>query len=92
MKIIRCREMGFDCEQEIRAENEEEALRQVAEHAQKAHGVQVTPEMAALVHIQDLSDTELEQIVGGDGPTVNAGNQQIGGFFNLSPDGSNDPR
>ena len=71
MKIVRCRDLGFDCDQEIRAESEEEVLRQAAEHTQTVHGVKVTPEMAAQVqsHIRDLSDSELEQAVGGSQPT-----------------------
>lgn len=46
MKILRCRDAGFDCDKEIRAANEEEVLQQAAQHAQKEHHVQVTPEMA----------------------------------------------
>lgn len=46
MKTLRCRDAGFDCEGEIRAASEEEILRQAAEHAQSAHNVQVTPELA----------------------------------------------
>jgi len=55
MKVLRCRDVGFDCDGEIRAQSEEEVLRQAAEHAQTAHGVQVTPELAAQVqsHIRD---------------------------------------
>jgi predicted small metal-binding protein len=49
MKILRCRDAGFDCEHEVRAESEEELLRQVAEHAQTVHDVEVTPELAEQV-------------------------------------------
>lgn len=49
MKVLRCREAGFDCEGEIRAENEEEVLRQAAEHAQRDHNTSVTPEMATRI-------------------------------------------
>ena len=49
MKVLRCRDVGFDCEGEIRAENEEEVLRQAAEHAQRDHNTAVTPEMAAQI-------------------------------------------
>lgn len=48
-KVIRCRDVGFDCESVVRAETEAEAMRQVAEHARAAHGVEVTPEVAAQV-------------------------------------------
>lgn len=49
-KVIRCRDVGFDCEKVIRAPTEEEALQQAAEHAKAEHGVQdVTPEIVAKV-------------------------------------------
>ena len=45
-KVLRCRDVGFDCDGVVRAETEEELLRQVAEHAESAHGVkEVTPEI-----------------------------------------------
>jgi predicted small metal-binding protein len=46
MKVVRCREVGFDCEGVVRAETEEEVLRQVAEHARTVHNVEVTPDLA----------------------------------------------
>jgi predicted small metal-binding protein len=49
MKIVNCRDVGFDCEGVVRAESEEELLRQVAEHAQTVHNVEVTPELAEQV-------------------------------------------
>ncbi len=49
MKTLRCRELGFDCDQEIRAETEDEVLRQAAAHARSQHNVEVTPELAAQV-------------------------------------------
>ena len=49
MKLLRCREVGFDCEHEIRAESETEVLQQAAEHAQAVHQVTVTPELAEQV-------------------------------------------
>ncbi len=39
MKELRCREVGFDCEGVIRAETEEEVLRQAVEHARNEHGL-----------------------------------------------------
>jgi len=39
MKELRCREVGFDCEGVVRAEREEDVLRQAAEHARTQHGV-----------------------------------------------------
>jgi predicted small metal-binding protein len=49
MKVLHCRDVGFDCEGVVRAESEEELLRQVAEHAQTAHDVEVTPELVEQV-------------------------------------------
>jgi predicted small metal-binding protein len=49
MKVLYCREVGFDCEGVVRAESEEDLLRQVAEHAQAVHGVEVTPELVEQV-------------------------------------------
>ncbi|QQS48219.1 MAG: DUF1059 domain-containing protein [Acidobacteriota bacterium] len=46
MKTLRCSDAGFDCEGVIQAATEEEILRQAADHAQAAHNVQVTPELA----------------------------------------------
>jgi predicted small metal-binding protein len=49
-KVIRCRDVGFDCEAVIRADTEEEALAQAAAHARAIHDLQeVTPEVVAAV-------------------------------------------
>jgi predicted small metal-binding protein len=49
-KIIRCNDVGFDCDGVIRADTEEEALRQAAEHAKEAHGLEeITDEIVAQV-------------------------------------------
>jgi predicted small metal-binding protein len=39
MKELRCRDVGFDCGAIVRAETEEEVLRQAAEHAGTTHGL-----------------------------------------------------
>jgi predicted small metal-binding protein len=39
MKELRCRDVGFDCGAVVRAETEEEVLRQAAEHAGTTHGL-----------------------------------------------------
>lgn len=50
MKTLKCRDVGFDCNAVVRAETEEEVMRQAAEHARAHHGVtEVTPEMGAKV-------------------------------------------
>jgi predicted small metal-binding protein len=46
MKVLHCRDVGFDCEAVVRAENEEEVLQIAGQHAKSAHNVEVTPEMA----------------------------------------------
>lgn len=49
-KIVRCREVGVDCDFEARGESEQEVLRQCAEHAKTAHGMdEIPPELAAKV-------------------------------------------
>lgn len=50
MKELRCRDVGFDCDKVLRAESEEEILRQAAEHATKDHGLtEITEETARQV-------------------------------------------
>jgi predicted small metal-binding protein len=46
MKILHCRDAGFDCQAVVRANTEEEVLKQAAQHALEVHGVSVTPELA----------------------------------------------
>ena len=46
MKELHCKDVGFDCPGIIRAESETEVLQLAAQHAQDAHQVTVTPEMA----------------------------------------------
>lgn len=49
-KVIRCRDVGFDCEGVIRAETEEEVLKMAAEHAKAEHGVdEMTDDVVAKV-------------------------------------------
>jgi len=47
MKILHCRDAGFECEGVIRGKGEDEVLNQAAKHALEVHGVSVTPELAA---------------------------------------------
>ncbi len=45
-KIIKCRDVGFDCDGVIKAKTEEEALQMAAAHAKQVHGLtDVTPEV-----------------------------------------------
>lgn len=48
-KVLHCRDAGFDCDHVVRAESEEDLLRQVAEHARTVHDVEVTPELVEQV-------------------------------------------
>lgn len=38
-KVLRCSDVGFECDGVIRAETEEEVLKQAAQHAQEAHNL-----------------------------------------------------
>ncbi len=42
-KVVKCRDVGFDCDGVIRADTEEKALKLVAEHAKEVHGIQEVP-------------------------------------------------
>lgn len=48
MKLVRCRDHGFDCNFEARGK-EEEVLEQVAKHAKEVHGLDVTPDLVKQV-------------------------------------------
>jgi predicted small metal-binding protein len=43
-KVVRCRDVGFDCDGLVQAETEEEALKQVAAHAKAVHNVETVSE------------------------------------------------
>jgi predicted small metal-binding protein len=49
MLVLKCRDVGFDCEGVVRAETKEQILKQAAEHAATVHGVKITPDIAAKV-------------------------------------------
>lgn len=46
MKVLRCRDVGFDCDSVMCAETEEEILRQAAEHAKTVHDLSQISEQA----------------------------------------------
>jgi len=49
-KLIVCREVGFDCDAEVRAETVDEALAIAAAHVTRDHGIaDVTPDMVQVV-------------------------------------------
>ncbi len=43
MKVVRCRDVGFDCDGVVRAETEVEVLEQVAAHAKAVHNIETVP-------------------------------------------------
>ncbi|MCL6481638.1 MAG: DUF1059 domain-containing protein [Firmicutes bacterium] len=47
VKVLRCRDVGIDCDFEVRAASEEEILEKTREHARRVHGMEEIP--AALV-------------------------------------------
>ena len=49
-KVVRCRDVGVDCDFEARGETDVEVLRKCAEHARSEHGMdKIPPELAAKV-------------------------------------------
>ncbi len=49
-KVLKCREVGMDCDFVARGENEEQIMAQAVAHASKDHGIQnIPPELAATV-------------------------------------------
>ena len=59
MKILHCRDAGFDCEGVIRGKSEDDVLNQAAKHALDVHGVAVTPDLAA--QLKTLINDEKEE-------------------------------
>jgi len=50
VKVVRCREVGFDCDGVVRAETEEELLAKVVEHAKTVHNLkEITDEIVEKV-------------------------------------------
>ena len=48
--VLRCRDIGFDCDGIIKAEDEEELMTQVTAHAGEVHDItEVTPELVEKV-------------------------------------------
>jgi predicted small metal-binding protein len=43
-KVLRCRDVGMDCDFVARAGSEEQILKKAAEHAATAHGMKEIPE------------------------------------------------
>ncbi|MEZ4866946.1 MAG: DUF1059 domain-containing protein [Caldilineaceae bacterium] len=60
MKLVRCRDHGFDCDFEAKSESEEEVLQAAAAHAVAEHGLTVTPELVEQVKasIHEIPDEQ----------------------------------
>ena len=66
-KVLRCSDVGFECDGVIRAETEEEVMQQAAEHAKTVHDVQeLTDEIVQKVKaaIQDEQQQQNPSIIG----------------------------
>ena len=49
-KVLKCRDVGMNCDFEARGNNEEEIMAQAAEYARKDHGLDsIPPQVAAAV-------------------------------------------
>ena len=49
VKVLRCRDVGADCDFEVSAATEEEILQSAGKHAEEAHGMEVNDELVAAV-------------------------------------------
>lgn len=62
MRVLNCRDAGFDCDTQITGKSDEEIMSQAAEHLRTAHGMEMSPDMAVqaqtLIHDQDMSGSE----------------------------------
>jgi len=64
IKVVRCRDVGFDCNGVVKAENETELLSKVAAHAKEVHNVQeITEEMVKKIKsvIHEVEEGNPEQ-------------------------------
>ena len=49
-KVLKCREVGMDCDFEARGETEQLVMQKAAEHAKDVHKIpEITPELATKV-------------------------------------------
>ncbi|MDX5422081.1 MAG: DUF1059 domain-containing protein [Hymenobacteraceae bacterium] len=47
MKTLKCRDAGFDCKGEIRANTEQQVLQEATRHAREVHGLTDSPDLKA---------------------------------------------
>lgn len=45
MKVLHCRDAGFDCDAVVQGDSIDEIMAQVRPHAAEAHDTEVTPQM-----------------------------------------------
>jgi len=54
-KMLRCKDVNVDCDAVIRAENEDEFMKKVAQHAKDVHGMsEISAETTAKVKVAIL--------------------------------------
>ena len=51
--ILRCRDVGPDCDADMRGDTEDEILEQAVAHSQADHGLEVTPELVEVVRLRN---------------------------------------
>ena len=51
--ILRCRNVGPDCDADMRGDTEDEILEQAVAHSQADHGLEVTPELVEVVRLRN---------------------------------------
>jgi predicted small metal-binding protein len=56
MKVLKCRDVGLDCDFEIRAETEEEILKQATEHGRTVHNIEEISESIQAVLVSLIRD------------------------------------
>ncbi|MBV8807416.1 MAG: DUF1059 domain-containing protein [Acidobacteriaceae bacterium] len=54
-KVLKCRDVGLDCDYVVRAESEQEVMTKAAEHARNDHGIdeipkEMLPQVKAAIH------------------------------------------
>ena len=61
MRVLACRDAGLDCDTRLTGQSDDEVMSQVPEHLRTAHGMEVTPELAAqartLIHDEDRQES-----------------------------------
>ncbi len=56
-KHLRCRDVGLDCDFEMRGNSDDEVMQQAATHAAREHGIrEITPDLAARVRAAIRAD------------------------------------